>query len=165
LISFPTYRYRYGDDEEPTKIIDPSKVTKRLIYGDKEFSTPEKDACGHRAYNGKEIDGAIHKLESGWLNNKVENWKDSKNQREQMLYREYLNPDTHKVNYSCNQQWLIHCFPFIKENGYNLSKAILMELLLECYNEKFGVCINVVKNEEVLGDTQHEMPKMFRRSI
>jgi hypothetical protein len=156
-IEYPNYRFRYGDRLFPTTKVDSNKVTKRVIYGDSYFGKPERNMYGVRAYNGNEIIGCIAKLESGWLARKGRYWKEyidkyplmkkkSKTEYDRIckLYEEYRNylegrPSLYRVKLTSNQDTLRRYYLSYLQNYSDIPKTILMELILECFNEKFGI--------------------------
>lgn len=170
-IEYPNYRFRYGDRLFPTTKVDSNKVTKRIIYGDSYFGKPEKNMYGVRAYNGNEIIGCIAKLESGWLARKGRYWKEYIDKypmirkkskvdfdRINKLYKEYLNyldgkPKLYQMSLTSNQDILSVYLRYLDDYS-NIPDTILMELIIETFNEKFGIrpvkdVINVKDNRVI----------------
>lgn len=164
FIDYPNYKFKYGDGLFPVTKVEPNKLTKRIVYGDEYYGKPEKDMYGHTAYNGNYTVGILEKLRNGWLEKKAIYWKDyidkypimkkkskSKYNRIHKLYDEYLNylqnkPRKYSIHLNSRQKPLRIYLMFLGE--YDIPDTLKMELIVETFNEKFGVkdvneCIEV----------------------
>ena len=158
IINYPKVRYLYGEEYSNTEV-DLNKITKRLIYGDEYFGRTESDMYGRKAYNGNNTTGIINKLNNGWLENRINYWKqfiinfDNFTAKDQQKHKKQLDR-YYKLYYSL-LQWLDgdsnyiyqpslentqenfkFLLPFLKE--FDLPRAILYECIMETFNEKFG---------------------------
>jgi len=147
VIPFPKRLYVFEKDGKPTSTIDLNKITKRLVYGDEEFSRPERPNQDtfpgvSASYNGREVNGFLSDWSNGWLQRKVEQWKLSTDPREKQLLEEYNHPDSYQIL----PNPLEFCLKYIYGRGIFESKPILIELLGEVLYQKFGKDIVISKS-------------------
>lgn len=147
-------RWIFEEKAEPTNSININRITKRLVYGEKEAfdkikekkyweraldrpECPTKQTFGHKVtatYNGKPIKGAIYALDKGW---KAKGTIPNISEKEKM--------------------YLMLTRKFFKEEGYELSGEELIELVIRMLDEKFGVeeqisvsNVNDVKGKQIM---------------
>jgi hypothetical protein len=143
MIEYKKRKYRWEHKGRITTEIDPNKITKRLVYGDKYFGRPEKDMHGKRAFNGNLTDGAIPKLEGGWLDRKVAEWKEVYNVTKDDKLLEYMllcnyteGKDVYPTELTKSLVWLKYCLSYLWQ--YDIPTSIKLDLLFECLDDKFG---------------------------
>jgi hypothetical protein len=156
LIPKQKLRYVYEKDGKPTSQIDMNKCTKRIIYGDEEFGKPERPNQRtfpgvSASYNGRETIGIIGKLNSGWVETKMNQLKNSADKRDMMIYTELTHPGTYKYEYSNKELLGVYSF-YIRE--YNLNSILANELINEVFYEKFGEKELIVSPPQTVNDVK-----------
>jgi len=152
------YKYIFEKNERPTTEIDINKVTKRIIFGDEFLGKPEPDMFGRRAYNGRWVDGAISKLNDGWLEQKIKDLEQSNEPRDKMILEESKHPYTHTYEGGISNYFLGYF------GGYHIPRVLIKELINEVFNEKFGVeempssvtNINDIKGKTIIRRTKRK---------
>ena len=156
-ITYPNKWYKFEKDMARTRIIDINKITKRLIYGDAEYGRVERSLGGYRAFNGNPTDGAIPKLESGWIDNSVDLWRqyynrtgDKTSNEYKLLVNHLKGKNEYKAEYKNGLDALrFYVLPILRQEGYSEPSTLLVHLLIECLDDKFGVNVKSVSKEVI----------------
>jgi hypothetical protein len=131
------YKYIFEKNGKPTVEVDINKVTKRILYGDDYFGGLESDISRKKGYNGREVSGALSKLENGWLEHKITELELSNDPRDKMILEESKHPYTYIYEGGISNYFLGYF------GGYHLQRVLMKELIYEVFYEKFGVELSV----------------------